>query len=257
MKVKKCIIILLIMIIISGINYTVKSANGDSYSLKMSVDKTTLKAGDTVTISLKLDNIEIQSGEKGLGSYEGSIVYDKNIFEDLKMIGNSNWDTPFQNEGRFTSTRTDGKCVSETQEIATITLKVKSNAKEGNTTIQIKDFSASNAVENIPTSNTSIIAKIEKESDKNNTLNTNTSNNGNTNTNNGGTTNNKVQNTTNNKTQNTVKNSTTTQTKNIITNSTAKQSLPKTGISTTLLSIFIVVCVISFVYGYFMYKNTY
>lgn len=255
MKVKKCIIILLIMIIISGINYTVKSANGDSYSLKMSADKTTLKAGDTVTISLKLDNIEIQSGEKGLGSYEGSIVYDKNIFEDLKMIGNSNWDTPFQNEGRFTSTRTDGKCVSETQEIATITLKVKSNAKEGNTTIQIKDFSASNAVENISTSNTSIIAKIEKE-DKNNTTGDrdNTTGEDNITGNKNNTTTGESINT-GDKKENNIKN-TTTQKKNVVNQTTATGGLPKTGISTTLV-VFIAISVISSICGYIKYKKTY
>ena len=58
MKLKKCIILLLIMIIISSINYTVKSASGDSYKVKMNADKTTLKSGDIVTISLKLDNIK-------------------------------------------------------------------------------------------------------------------------------------------------------------------------------------------------------
>lgn len=245
MKIKKCIILLLIMTIIIGINCTVKSESGDSYSVKMNADKTTLKTGDTVTISLKLDNIKIESGEKGLGSYEGSIKYDKNIFEDLKMTGNSEWDTPFQNEGRFTASRTDGKCVSETQEIAKITLKVKSNAKEGNTKIEIKDFSASNAVENISTTDTSVTVKIEKEN--NNVGNTdNTNNTGNTTNNNNGNTN------SGNKTGN----STTNQTKNIVSNTTAKGTIPKTGISTPIV-ILIVISIISCIYGYFRYKNTY
>lgn len=243
MKLKKCIILLLIMIIISSINYTVKSASGDSYKVKMNADKTTLKSGDIVTISLKLDNIKIESGEKGLGSYEGSIQYDKDIFEDLKMTGNSDWETPFQNEGRFTATRTDGKCVSETQEIAKITLKVKSNAKEGNTEIQIKNFSASNAVENISTTDTSLTVKIEKENndDVGNTNNTgNTTNDNNVNTNN----------------QNKIGNSTSNQIKNINSNTNAKGTLPKTGISTTLV-IFILIGAISGIYAYIRYKNTY
>lgn len=246
MKIKKCIILLLIITIISGISYTVKSASGDSYNVKMNADKTTLKSGETVTITLKLDNIKIESGEKGLGSYEGSIEYDKNIFEDLKMTGNSDWDTPFQNEGRFTSTRTDGKCVSETQEIAKITLKVKSNAKEGDTKIQIKNFSASNAVENIPTTDTSITVKIEKENNNDVGNTNNTNNTGNTTNNNNGNTNN----------GNKIQNSTSNQTKNIISNTSAKGTLPKTGISTPLV-IFILICGISGIYAYIRYKNTY
>lgn len=242
MKIKKCIILLLIMIIISGINYTVRSANGDSYNVKMNADKTTLKTGDTITISLKLDNIKIESGEKGLGSYEGSIEYDKNIFEDLKMTGNNEWETPFQNEGRFTATRTDGKCISETQEIAKITLKVKDKAKEGDTKIQIKNFSASNAIENISTTDASLTVKIEKENnnDIGNTNNTSNTTNNNANTNNG------------NKTGN----STSNQTKNIISNTNAKGTIPKTGVSTPIV-IFILISVISCIYGYIRYKNIY
>ena len=89
MKISKCVILFLIVTIILSINFTVYSATGDSYEVKMNADKKSLKTGDTITISLVLDNINIQSGEKGLGSYEGSIVYDTNVFENLKLSGNT------------------------------------------------------------------------------------------------------------------------------------------------------------------------
>lgn len=266
MKIKKSIILLLITTIILGINFTVKAAEGDSYSLKVSADKTTAKAGDTITISLKLDNIKIESGEKGLGSYEGSLIYDTKIFESVKMAGNDDWDTPFQNEGRFTAVRSDGKCVSEAQEIATIKLKVKSDAKEGETTIEIKEFSASNAVENIKTADSNIKVKIEKEdtTDKNNTTNgdnttgnkENTTNENNTTTGENTSTGDKKENNIKNTTINTKQNTTVTQKKNIQNQSTATERLPKAGLSTTL-GVFIVISVISGICGYVKYKKTY
>ena len=74
---------------------------------------------------MNIDKMEgerkIQSGEKGIGSYEGSIVYDANVFEDVKMKGNDLWDTPTLNQGRFTSVRSDGMCVSEANVNNTIT----------------------------------------------------------------------------------------------------------------------------------------
>lgn len=277
MKIKKSIILLLITTIILGISFKVKAAEGDSYSLKMSADKTKVKAGETITISLKLDNIKIESGEKGIGSYEGSLIYDTKIFESVKMAGNDDWDTPFQNEGRFTAARSDGECVSEAQEIATIKLKVKSDAKEGETTIEIKDFSASNAVENIKTADSNIKVKIEKEDtgdknnttdgdnttgdknnttdgnnttgDKNNTTNGNNTTGGNTSTGD------KKENNIKNTTTNTKQNSTVTQ-KNMQNQSTATGILPKAGVSKTLV-IFIVISVISGICGYIKYRKTY
>lgn len=263
MKIKKSIILLLITTIILGISFKVKATEGDSYSLKMSADKTTVKVGETITISLKLDNIKIESGEKGLGSYEGSLIYDTKIFESIKMAGNDDWDTPFQNEGRFTAARVDGECVSEAQEIATIKLKVKSDAKEGETTIEIKDFSASNATENIKTADSNIKVKIEKEdtTDKNNTTNgDNTTGNNNTTGDKNNTTNENNTTTggntsTGDKKENNIKN-TTTQKKNIQNQSTATQRLPKAGLSTTL-GVFIVISVISGICGYVKYKKIY
>ena len=55
----KSIVILLIVISILSMSFCVKAATGDKYDIVISANNTTLKAGDTVTLSLKIDNINI------------------------------------------------------------------------------------------------------------------------------------------------------------------------------------------------------
>lgn len=162
MKTKKILIILLILVSVIAICTTDKAAEGDSYKLTLTPTVEKAKPGDTITIKVAVSDVKIQSGEKGIGSYQGEISYDKDVFEDLKMTAESNWETPFvQPEGGFTAARLDGKCVGGTQGIATITLKVKSNAKSGSGKITIKKFGASNAVETIPTSDVTTTITVE------------------------------------------------------------------------------------------------
>lgn len=158
MKFKKIITILSIIMIILGMSITVNAADtADTYKINLVAENKTVKQGETVTISLNISDIKIQTGEKGIGAYEGKIEYDKNVFEDLKMLGNDNWDKPTENEGGFTSVNSDGLCVKETQEIAKITLKVKSTAKVGSTAVKVTGFKASNLSPNmIPTNDTSV-----------------------------------------------------------------------------------------------------
>lgn len=157
---KKCILILMIIFLfISCIS--VKANEGDTYKISLDSSNSILKQGDTITITLKVSDINIQSGEKGIGAYEGKLVYDDEIFELVKMQGNDNWETPIENENNFISVRSDGICTDKDQDLATIVLKVKEKAKGTNTTIEVSDFEISNAETNIPTDNIKLTVKIE------------------------------------------------------------------------------------------------
>ena len=229
MKTRKMIIVLISVILIISISIKVKAETNDSYIISMSSNNTTVKQGQTVTISLKVEDINIQSGEKGIGSYEGTIEYDKSVFETVKMSGNEEWDTPVLNEGRFTSVKTDGIVTNKSQEIGKITLKVKENAKIGSTKIEIKEFEASNGVENIATRNAEISIKVEETEKKENNISGNNNVNGNTSS---GTKN------------------------NIKENTTAKNKIPKAG-ARREVQIFTVVAIIVGICSYVMYKRTY
>lgn len=157
---RKILLILLVLVIALGLLSVVRAAEGDSYSLKLSSDKKEISAGETVNVTLTLDNVNIQSGEKGLGSYQGKISYDKDVFELVSVKGAANWDTPSENNGIITAARSDGKTVSGTQQIATVSLKAKANAKVGQTVAKVTNFEASNAVENIATSDASTSIQV-------------------------------------------------------------------------------------------------
>ena len=232
MKTKKILIILLIMTVIIAMFTTVKGATGDSYKIALTPTAEKAKAGETVTIKMTANEIKIQSGEKGIGSYQGMLEYDTAIFEEVKMKVNEDWDTPMLNEGAFTSVRGDGECTAEAQEIGTITLKVKAGAKIGETNIKVKEFGASNGVENIATSD--VVAKVTIEA-----------------TNNGGGTG------TGTGTGNSSGSSSTTGTTKKPTTSTTKSgTLPKTGVSGVLVTVIGIIAVAG-IASYIGYKRTY
>lgn len=228
MKFKKIIILLIIVMVILGMSITVKAADiTDTYKINLITANKTVKPGETITISLNVSDINIQTGDKGIGSYEGKIEYDTNVFEGLKMLGNDNWDKPSENDGVFTSVNSDGICVQEAQEIATITLKVKSTAKAGKSTVKITGFKASNALTSIPTEDASIDITVNTAIDNGSgsgTIGTGTSN----------------------QTQNQIKKNTSVTTKNT--------PIPRTGISSTLIVIVGISLIIG-IYSYIRYKT--
>lgn len=235
MRFKKIISLILIVMVILGMSITAKAANTtDTYKINLTATNKTIKQGETITISLNVSDINIQTGDKGIGAYDGKIEYDTNVFEELKMSGNDNWDKPAENEGIFTSVNSDGLCVQEAQEIAQITLKAKSTAKLGTTTVKITGFKASNAVTKVPTDDTSINITINSAST---TGSDNLGGNGSGAGTSSGTT---------SKTQSQTKKSTSTTTKNT--------KLPKTGVSNVIIGITGIVAIIG-IYGYIRYMR--
>lgn len=229
MKVNKIIILLLIVMVILGMCITTKAADTtDTYKINLTTTNKTVKQGETITIALNVSDINIQTGDKGIGSYQGKIEYDTNVFEELKMVGNDNWDKPSENDGVFTSVNSNGLCVKESQELAKITLKVKSSAKIGSTTVKITGFKASNAITSIATENTSLDITVNSSSNLgNNNLGGNGSGSG---------------------------TSSQTQQKPQTTDTNAKNKMPNTGISGNVMLIVGVISIIG-IYSYIRYKT--
>lgn len=159
MKIKKVFIVSIILLLI---NYPIVMAKEiDTYKIELNSLNSTLKEGNIIEMTLKVKDINIQSGEKGIGAYEGKIDYNKKVFELVEIQGNENWDSPIENEGRFTSVKSDGICINEEQVLATIILKVKDDIKSGNEIIEIKDFKVSNGEISIATDDANLKLKIE------------------------------------------------------------------------------------------------
>lgn len=157
---KKIVSILLIAFLIL-IATNVYAAN-DKFETTLKVNNSKVNRQATVAITIGLDNIKIESGEKGIGGYTGNIKFDPSVLEYVSAEGTDKWDKPLYRDGAITSTTSDGEVVNTKQDIATITFKVKNDAKLGDTTIELKNFSGSigevkdGEESDIPTNNKSI-----------------------------------------------------------------------------------------------------
>lgn len=136
---KKIISILLIALLIITTN--VYAAGKGTFQTTLTADKTQVKAGDTVTITMGLSDIAIESGDKGIGGYTGLIKFDSSVLEYVSKTGTAKWESPMYNDGAITATTEDGEVVNTTQSFGTITFKVKEGAKLGETTIELANFS--------------------------------------------------------------------------------------------------------------------
>lgn len=140
---KKVISILLTIVFVMA-TANVRAAN-DSFGTTLTVNNSQAKRGDTITVTIGLKDIAIESGEKGIGAYTAEIKFDSSVLEYVSTNGVGKWETPLYQEGFITSNTSDAEVVTTTQNIATITFKVKENAKVGETSISVANFSGSTA----------------------------------------------------------------------------------------------------------------
>lgn len=185
LKSKKIIgIVLIALLIFTTSAYAV---NTDSFKTTIHTASTQVKRGDTVIVTIGLKDIAIKSGEKGIGAYTASIKFDSSILEYSKTDSTDKWEAPFYQNGLITGNTKDGEVVNNAQNIGTIIFKVKEDAKLGETTISLNNFSGSTAVTDVPTSDVSVkITVIEdntgngndnKDNDDKNNVNDNEDNN--------------------------------------------------------------------------------
>ena len=153
-KIKKVIFAVLIITLLV-LTSSVHAAN-DSFKTALSVNNSQVKKGEEVTVTLKLSDISIKSGEKGIGAYSAKIDFDSSIFEYVSVRGADKWDTPLYQNKLITATTSDGNVVNTNQSIATVTFKVKSNAALGDTTIKLTNFSGSTAASNLAAPDSSV-----------------------------------------------------------------------------------------------------
>ena len=156
----------------------------DSFSLDLIADKTTLHPGDTVQLQIKLNNLNIESGEQGIGAYSGKLLYNADIF-DFVSITSDKWEV-MQNEGKIIANTKDANVVTAPEVTATVKLQVKENATEGATEVELTQIqgSAPDTIEGVGSKVELTIAKVTtqepgkepgKENDKKNEVgNTNT-----------------------------------------------------------------------------------
>ncbi len=174
-----CIIIIAILLILTTNVY----AANDSFKTTLSVDNSQAKRGESIKVTIALKDIAIESGEKGIGAYTAKLDFDSSVLEYVSTNGTDKWEAPIYQETRIAGNTIDGEVIKTAQNIATITFKVKENAKLGETTIKLTNFSGSTAGSDVVANDSSVkITVINKDggkgsiSENSNTQNKKTSN---------------------------------------------------------------------------------
>ena len=152
-----------------------------TYSVKLEPAKTSLQAGDTVTVDIMINSILLESGETGIIGLEADLEYDTTVFSKASVSGEGSW-TEGENitkvKGIFFTNE-----VKQTGKLATITLTVADSAKQGETAVTLKNIKTANGSSGeVSTSDASVKLEIVVDSNNDNDdTNNDTSNNGNDN----------------------------------------------------------------------------
>lgn len=175
--------ILFTIIVFAVIVVTNSQVQADSFNLTVSADKQYVAQGETVTINLRLNNID--AGELGINTLEAKLQYDTSIFEEVRQSNIksvNNWSITYNDE----DTEENGKLlavivqsgVKEDQDIGSITLKVKENVEYKKTTITISNIESNNGQTTIAEEDKQVVLEVGNKNG-NNSGNNNEAENGN------------------------------------------------------------------------------
>ncbi len=170
-------IISIILVILLLVCTTKVYAAKDSFHTTLTINHTQAKRGDTVTVTIGLKDIAIESAEKGIGAYTAEIQFDSSVLDYVSVNGTNKWEAPLYQDGFITSNTKDAKVVNTAQSIATITFKVKENAKLGETSIALRNFSGSAAGPDILASSNGATKLTIIDNNSSNTINSSNSSN--------------------------------------------------------------------------------
>ena len=136
-------IILISSIVVYADDEELEEVNTDNskYEVNLKSSSANLKQGDEVTLSIMLENINIDEGKGGVAGVEGTLSYDENVFEIDKFEG-SNWEL-MANGKTFLANSKDGNTTTNALEIGKVTLKVKDDASDGTTVVNISGITGS------------------------------------------------------------------------------------------------------------------
>ena len=166
--IKKVVSVILLMVILVS-SHTIYAAN-DSYQVKLETEKTSFLQEEFITVNVKIENIQIESGEKGLGAYTANLQYDTNLLEIEKIEGANEWETPLLQNGNMVATTINGNCTNKSQIIAKITFKIKAITETTKTKIAINNFLASNGQNDILADKFELEITLQKEEQNKNEI---------------------------------------------------------------------------------------
>lgn len=147
---KRSIKNLLVLVVLLTTICTVGKVNAASISMTLTSDSK-LVAGDTVTVTLRILNID--AGD-GVDTISGKLVYDTDVFEEIteeqytnNFQGLNSWNPMGYNASEFKFTALRGSKVNMASDVLQIKLKAKSAITVNSTSIEVKDMELSGGME--------------------------------------------------------------------------------------------------------------
>ena len=275
MKFKKILIIIVFVLSILSMIFHMNISNAaDNAKITLTANEAQMLAGDVVKVTVKIK--DITGIADGINGIQGTLTYDNTIFESVTFEGLNNWDKPEYNEANGSFLTAKGDFVKSDEDVFTISLKVKSGAKLGDTKIQITDMQIADLDNEYSIAGTEITVKVVENKgnneNKGNEEDKKTDNENNNNENKGNEEDKKTDNENNNNenkgNEEDKKTDNENKTNNVITkkdndsnkedNTKSKVSIPKTGINGGIVialgTVFLLIGTISNI-GYQKYKN--
>lgn len=135
-KITKKIMIILILFTVLIASINIKSFAADyTCTLTVEADKTKIKAGESVTLSIKVSNI---NAGVGIAIFNTTLEYDANVFDvALKADDAGAW-TNTKIENSLTFTKADYEATTKDQEIGKVVLTAKKDVNVGEQKITFK-----------------------------------------------------------------------------------------------------------------------
>lgn len=161
MKKEKKVLLVFIIAMISCMVIS-KIVYAMSFKFNVSSNKTEVKPGEEITVSIKISDIDM--GENGINAIESTLVYDNQIFETVTkddMTTQNNWTIEYnQQVGNFLLSNINTAGVKENQTIGFIKFKIRADAKPTTTTIKFNDIKSNDGNTITKDSDKSITIKI-------------------------------------------------------------------------------------------------
>lgn len=137
-----------------------------SFKITAKANTTTLKAGETVEITLTVSDIDV--GDLGMNALEGYIEYDENIFEPVtqeNVTGQNGWSITYNSDnGKFLGVLL-ASGVNETTVVGTVKLKVKSGIQSTSTTVKFVNIATNDGVNLVEETDKTVNLTIGKENE--------------------------------------------------------------------------------------------
>lgn len=118
-----------------------KMATGDYFSLRL--NNTSIAHGDTATVTVKIGDVNINSGDKGLGVVSFKLNYDTSVFSSVTLNSSIATITKNDSTGEVIAIVNNGNVITSTTDLMTISLKSNSTSTVNSSIVKLTDVKGS------------------------------------------------------------------------------------------------------------------